>query len=109
MPATVAPQSFSGGVERFRRGLFHSAITASTPANETTLTKNAAATPKAAITRPARAGPTARAKLNSIPFRAEAAAKSSFGTNSGRMARQDGASNASPADSAKVNARRTHG
>ena len=49
-------------------------------------------------------GQSERAKLNSIPFRAEAAARSSFGTNSGRIARQDGASKASPAESANVSA-----
>src|SRR5438094_7475447 len=53
------------------------------------------------ITKPASAGPTARAKLNSMPLSADAAGRSSFSTSSGRTARQVGVSNASPADSAK--------
>ena len=51
---------------------------------------------------PASAGPTARAKLNSIPLSADAAGRSSFRTSSGRTARHVGVSNASPADNAKV-------
>src|SRR5216684_1777229 len=55
---------------------------------------------------PANAGPTARARLNSIPLSAEAASRSSFATNSGRTARHVGVSKASPAESANVSASR---
>src|SRR5260370_3302806 len=51
-------------------------------------------------------GPTARARLNSIPLSAEAASRSSFATNSGRTARHVGVSKASPAESANVSASR---
>src|SRR5262249_51530064 len=62
-----------------------------------------------ATTAPASAGPTARARLNSIPFRADAAARSSFSTNSGKTARHVGDSNASPEAKAKVSIRRSSG
>ena len=57
---------------------------------------------------PASAGPTARAKLNSMPFSAEAAARSSFEMISGRTARHVGVSIASPADSANVRPSSSH-
>jgi len=61
-----------------------------TPQKEMTFTIKAVETPAAAITMPAAAGPMALARLNSIPFKADAGAKSSLDTNSGRMARQFG-------------------
>src|ERR1700727_2555222 len=103
MAATVAPVNVSGGVVSLRAGLFHFATTRMTPKNATKFVTNAVATPATAMTTPASAGPTARARLNSIPFSADAAARSSLGTNSGRIARHDGVSNASPAESANVN------
>jgi hypothetical protein len=102
MAAAVAPVKVSPGAVRFRIGLFHFATTRMTPKNDTTFATKAVATPVAAITAPATAGPTALARLNSIPFKADAAARSSFETNSDRMARQVGFSNASPAESANV-------
>ena len=63
---------------------------------------NAAPTLHAAITTPASAGPTARARLNSMPLSADADARSSFETSSGKTARQVGLSNASPAERANV-------
>src|SRR3984885_3232375 len=103
MAATVAPVNVSGGVVSLRTGLFHFATTRMTPKNATKFVTNAVAPPATAMTTPASAGPTARTRLNSIPFSADAAARSSLGTNSGRIARHDGVSNASPADSANVN------
>ena len=94
---------------RLRTGLFHRATTRMTPKKETKFTRNAVATPVTAMIRPANAGPTARARLNSIPFSADAFASSTLGTNSGKRARQDGVSNASPAESAKVNSSSNHG
>ena len=58
--------------------------------------------PAATIRNPPSAGPSARAKLNSIPFRAMAGIKPCCGTSSGRTARQVGASSASPIDKASV-------
>ena len=63
---------------------------------------NAVPTPAAAMMMPAIAGPMARAKLNSMPLRAEADARSSFETSSGKTARQVGLSNASPAERPNV-------
>src|SRR5579859_3266672 len=71
MAAAVAPVNVSAGAVRLRIGLFHLATTRMTPKNETTFATKAIATPAAAITAPATAGPTALARLNSIPFRAE--------------------------------------
>src|ERR1700678_3368602 len=102
MAATVAPDNVSGGVVRLRMGRFHFATTKITPQNDTKFATKAVATPAAAITTPASAGPTARARLNSIPFSADAGARTSLGTNSGRIARHVGVSNASPAESANV-------
>src|SRR5579864_38102 len=109
MAATVAPVNVSGGAVRLRIGLFHLATTRMTPTNDTKFATNAVATPAADMIMPASAGPTARARLNSIPLSAEAAARSSLGTNSGRIARHAGASNASPADSANVSTKSIHG
>src|SRR5215467_309616 len=109
MAARVAPATVSGGVARLTVARFQRATTNITPANETVLIRNAAPTPASATTAPASAGPTARAKLNSIPFRADAAARSSFSTNSGRTARHVGDSNASPEARAKVRIRRSSG
>src|SRR5580693_3142727 len=103
MAATVAPVKVSGGALCLRIGRFHFATTRMTPKKDATFATKAVATPAAAITTPARAGPTARARLNSIPFSADAAARSSLDTNSGRIALQVGVSNASPAESANVN------
>src|SRR5271155_4058679 len=102
MAAAVAPVNVSGGAVSLRIGRFHLATTRMTPKNDTKFATNAAATPAAAMTTPASAGPTARARLNSMTFSAEAGAKSSLGTNSGRMARHVGVSKASPAESANV-------
>src|SRR5271154_6871981 len=88
--ATVAPEKDSGGELLLRTGLFHRATTRMTPKNDTKFATNAVATPAADMITPASAGPTARARLNSIPLSAEAAARSSFGTNSGRIARHAG-------------------
>src|SRR5277367_3960515 len=109
MAATVAPVNVSGGAVRLRIGLFHLATTTMTPRNDTKFRTNAVATPAAAMTKPASAGPTALARLNSIPFSADAAARSSLDTNSGRIARHVGVSNASPAESAKVSTSNSHG
>src|ERR1700685_3406836 len=109
MAATVAPENDSAGLLLLRTGLFHLATTRMTPENDTKFATKAVATPAAAMIMPASAGPTARARLNSIPFSADAATMSSLGTNSGRIARQAGVSNASPAESAKVNASNSQG
>src|ERR1700678_2741869 len=109
MAATVAPENDSAGVLLLRTGLFHLATTRMTPKNDTKLTTNAVATPAAAMITPASAGPTARARLNSIPLRAEAEAMSSLGTNSGRIARHAGVSNASPAERANVKTSNSQG
>lgn len=98
----VAPVIVSGGVVCFRIGRFHLATTRITPQNDMTFATKAVETPATAITMPAAAGPTALARLNSMPFKADAAAKSSLDTNSGRTARQVGVSKASPADKANV-------
>src|SRR4029450_11218112 len=84
-------------------------MTMMTPTNDTTLAANAAPTPAAAMSAPARAGPTARAKLNSMPLRADAAGSSALLTSSGSTARQVGVSMASPAASANVSVSRSHG
>lgn len=89
-PATVPPQTVSGSHLRLGTDRFHRAITAITPMNETALRKKAVPTPAAATMKPANPGPIARAKLNLIPFNAEAAGRSSFGTTSGKTARQVG-------------------
>src|SRR5271169_7043320 len=107
--ATVAPEKDSGGALLLRTGLFHLATTRTTPKNDTKFATNAVATPAAAMIMPASAGPTARARLNSIPFSADAAARSSLGTNSGRIARQAGVSNASPAERVNVSTSSSHG
>src|ERR1700723_1547503 len=107
--ATVAPEKDSAGALLLRTGLFHLATTRMTPKNDTKFAKKAVATPAADMIAPASAGPTARARLNSIPLSAEAAASSSLGTSSGRIARHAGVSNASPAESANVSARSIHG
>src|SRR6201993_1908034 len=109
MAAAVAPVNVSAGAVRFRIGLLHLATTRMTPKNDTKFATKAVATPAAAITMPASAGPTALARLNSMPFRADAAARSSLDTNSGRMARQVGVSNASPAERANVNTSNSQG
>src|SRR5580700_4789591 len=109
MAATVAPVNVSGGAVRLRIGLFHLATTRITPTNDTKFATNAVATPATAMTTPASAGPTARARLNSIPFSADAAARSSLATSSGRTARHVGVSNASPAESANVNTSSSQG
>src|SRR4029077_21251672 len=100
--ATVAPVTVSGGVVRLTAARFQRATTRMTPKNDSVFKRNAVPMPANAITKPASAGPTARAKLNSMPFNAEAAGKSSFETSSGNTARHVGVSNASPADSANV-------
>src|SRR6267378_809704 len=56
----------------------------------------------ATTSNPPCAGPIARARLNSMPFRAMAGINPSCGTTSGRTARQVGASSASPIDNASV-------
>src|SRR5580704_10241241 len=100
--ATVAPVTVSGGVVRLTAGRFQRATTRITPKKDKVFNRNAAPIPANAITKPASAGPTARAKLNSMPLSADAAGRSSFSTSSGKTARQVGVSNASPADRAKV-------
>src|SRR5579864_637554 len=100
--AIVAPVTVSGGVACLTAGRFQRATTRITPRKDKVFDTNAAPIPAAAITKPASAGPTARARLNSMPLSADAAGRSSFRTNSGNTARQVGVSNASPADRAKV-------
>src|ERR1700683_4087040 len=107
--ATVAPEKDSGGALLLPTGLFHLETTRMTPKKDTKFATQAVATPATDMIVPASAGPTARARLNSIPLSAEAAARSSLGTNSGRIARHAGASNASPAESANVSTRSIHG
>src|SRR5579863_7336704 len=107
--ATVAPVNVSGGAVRLRIGLFHLATTRMTPKNDTKFATNAEATPAPVMMMPASAGPTARARLNSIPLSADASARSSLGTSSGRIARHVGVSNASPAESANVSASNSQG
>ena len=102
MAAAVAPPNVSGGVDRLRGCRFQRAMTTMTPRKEAALMANAVPTPDAAITIPASAGPKARAKLNSMPLSADADARSSFGTSSGKTARQVGLSKASPAERANV-------
>jgi hypothetical protein len=72
----------SGGTLLLRTGLFHLATTRMTPKNDTKFATKAVATPATDMIGPAGGGPTARARLNSIPLSAEAAARSSLGTNS---------------------------
>src|SRR6266513_2424950 len=105
----VAPLSVSAGSWLFRAGRFQRAITAITPRKESAFSTNAVATPATAIISPARPGPTARDRLNSIPFNAIAGDRSSFGTSSGKIARHVGASIASPAESPKVSRSSNHG
>src|SRR6266446_5177742 len=107
--ATVAPVTVSGGVARLTMGRFQRATTRITPKKDKVFKRNAAPMPANAITKPASAGPTARAKLNSMPLSADAAGRSSFLTSSGKTARQVGVSNASPADRAKVRIRSSTG
>src|SRR5882672_1336468 len=90
-------------------GRFQRATTRITPKKDKAFNRNAAPIPANAMTKPARAGPTARAKLNSMPLSADAAGRSSFLTSSGKTARQVGVSNASPADRAKVRMRSSTG
>jgi hypothetical protein len=93
----------------FRAGLFHRAITTITPKNEMALKQNAAPTPTAATMKPPNPGPNARARLNSIPFKASAAGKSSLLTNSGKIARHEGDSTASPIDNPSVSNSKSQG
>src|SRR5258708_36949798 len=109
MAATVAPEKDFGGALIVRTGLFHRATTTMTQKNDTKFATNAVATPATDMIMPASAGPTALARLNSTPLSAEAAARSSLGTNSGRIARHAGVSNASPAESANVSTKSIHG
>ena len=102
MAAAVAPPSVSGGVDRLRGCRFQRAMITMTPRKDAALMANAVPTPDAAITIPASAGPKARAKLNSMPLSADADARSSLGTSSGKTARQVGLSKASPAERANV-------
>src|ERR1035438_6681658 len=76
MAATEAPATVSGGVTLSRRGRFQRATTRITPKNDAVLIRNATPTLVNARTTPASAGPTALAKLNSIPLSADAAGRS---------------------------------
>src|ERR1700683_3143980 len=107
--AEVAPLKVSAGKVAFGTGRFQRAITTITPRKERTLRRKTVPTPAIAITRPPRAGPTARARLNSIPFRARAGDKSSLDTSSGKIALHAGDSSASPIESAKVSSSNTQG
>src|SRR5580704_3108085 len=109
MAAAVAPVKVSVGNLLFVTGRFHLAMTTITPRNEIAFTKNAVLTPARAMITPPNAGPTARARLNSIPLRARAGVNSDRGTNSGKMARQAGDSIASPMERAKVSSSRNQG
>src|ERR1700723_4510360 len=109
MAAEVAPRKVSAGSVLFRTGLFHLLITAMTPKKERALNANAAPTPTDATTKPPSPGPTARARLNSIPFRAKAAGNSSLSTSSGKIALQVGDSTASPIDNPSESRNRSHG
>ena len=103
--AEVAPVKVSAGRVAFGMGRFERAITTITPRDEKTFRRKTVPTPAIAIMRPPRAGPTARARLNSIPFRARAGDKSSLRTRSGKVALHAGDSSASPIESAKVSHR----
>jgi hypothetical protein len=84
-------------------------MTTITPRKERTFRRKVVPTPAMAITTPARAGPTARARLNSIPFNVRAGDKSSFDTSSGKIALQAGDSRASPIESANVRKSKSQG
>ena len=84
-------------------------MTRITPKNESALRRKVVATPTAAIIRPASPGPTARARLNSIPLSARAGVRSSFWTNSGNIARHVGDSIASPSERANVSRSKSQG
>jgi hypothetical protein len=105
----MAPSNVSTGRLLFLAGRFQRAMTKITPRNDSAFTINAAATPMTAIIMPASPGPTARARLNSIPFSARAAGRSSLFTSSGNIARQVGDSTASPNASASVSKSRSQG
>src|SRR6202142_1364998 len=107
--ATVAPEKDSGGALLLRTGLFHLATTKMTPKNDAKFATKAVATPATVMIAPPSAGPTARARLNSIPLSAEAAARSSLGTSSGRIAPHAGVSSAPPAENANVSTKSIHG
>ena len=94
---------------RFVTGRFHRATTKMTPRNDAALTRKAVPAFAIAMTMPPSAGPMARAKLNSMPLSAAAAARSSCETSSGKTARHEGLSMASPAERAKVRTRSNTG
>jgi hypothetical protein len=72
MAAELAPRKVSAGNLPLRTGRRHVAMARITPTNDTAFSTNALPMPAAAIGRPERPGPTARAKLNSMPLRASA-------------------------------------
>src|ERR1044072_7538070 len=71
--ATVAPVTVSGGVVGLMTARFQRATNRMTPRNDSVFKRNAVPMHANAIMKPANAGPTARAKLNSMPFSDEAA------------------------------------
>ena len=107
--ARIAPDTVSRSGPGWCGCRFHRAITHSTPRYDIAFSENTVAIPDAAMRNPPSAGPIARAKLNSMPFRAMAGINPSCGTTSGRTARQVGASSASPIDKASVKKSRTQG
>src|SRR3984957_16259629 len=107
--AEVAPVKVSAGRVAFGTGRFHRAITTITPRKPRTFRRKTLPTPANEKMRPAREGPQARAKLNSIPFRAIAGDKSCLGTSSGKIALHAGDSSASPIESAKVSRSNSQG
>src|SRR5436305_4345293 len=105
----MAPQMRSAGSIASSVGRRQKKRTTSTPRNETALTRKVTAGPEAATTRPARAGPAARAMLKPMLPRVTAAGRSSRGTISGMLACQAGPFKAAPSPSRKVKPRRIQG
>src|SRR3954454_17819084 len=109
MPAAIASRTCSGPSGRWARGPRQRASAAMTPANETAFSVNVTAGPIDPISRPAIAGPTARARLTLAPLRRAARGTSSRGTSSGWTAANDGADSAFPAPMVAVSRRSSAG
>src|SRR5436305_3873944 len=105
----MAPQMGSAGSIAASVGRRQTKRTTSAPRKETALTRKVTAGPEAATTRPARAGPAARAMLKPMLPRVTAAGRSSRGTISGMLACQAGPFKAAPSPSRKVKPRRIQG
>src|SRR5436305_115839 len=105
----MAPQIRSAGSIASSAGRRQKKRTTSTPRNEIAFTRKVTAGPAAATTRPARAGPKARAMLKPMLPRVTAAGRSSRGTISGMLACQAGPLRAAPRPRRKVKVRRSPG